>query len=427
MIGIQFYANDRDPASPTFNVNAAGGGTGFNFHSPGTNILIEDCSFNFYRYDMDIEATNGPVQNITLRRDVIDNAWGDTNINFHSEGIYAYSVNNITLYQNVFDHDGWNTQIAEAAPAGYNHDVYFSSTVTGVDIEQNIFANASFAGVIAHSGGIINDNLFLQDPVAVSYGDANGANSTIGGVTGSLIGNVIIGDAPTGGFNYGQGFEVGNTKPGGTLVENNIFTQDTAHGKPAIQLTMAVGTSNPSQCVGENDVTVEDNITNGWWIGLQTDASFNPGGSGLYALNDLKVLNNDFMNATEQVVRHAGVFDPTQETFSGNRYYTAYLTQPNWVQLGSSVLSIGQWITGYDSTGTILSSLPYADPNRSAATYDATVGGPGALSDFLIQAESLSYTNYQPQYVAKAVMSYVQKGFTLDHHTPHRHHHAGKC
>jgi SdrD B-like domain len=414
VIGLQFYENNRDPASPTFNPNAAGGGTGFYFYAPGGNVLLENCSFSFYRYNLDIEALNGPIQNITLRRNQVTNAWGNSTNNFHSEGMYAYSVNNVTLYQNVFDHDGWNAQISNAYDTGYNHDVYFSSTVTGVDVEQNIFANASFAGVMARSGGIIDNNLFLQDAVAVSYGDANGADSTVGGVSGSLIGNVVVGDKALNGLGFGEGFDIGNTKPGGTLVANNIFTQDSQHAKPAIDLTMAAGTSNPTVCVGENDVTVENNITNGWWIGLETDSAFVPGGTGLYALNDLTVQNNDFMNATEQEVRHAGLYDPTQETFSGDRYYTANLPQSSWMQMGNNTISIGQWTTGYEPTATTLSSLPYADPNRSAATYDTTLGGPGTLADFLARAESVTYTNYQPQYMAQAVMSYVQKGFTLD-------------
>lgn len=416
VIGLQFYENNRDPASPTFNPSAAGGGVGFQFYAPGGNVLIEDCSFRFYRYNLDIEGLYGPVGNITVRRCVVADAWSS---NSHSEGIYAYSVDNIALLQNVFDHNGWNAQIAGAKETGFNHNIYFSSTVTGADIEENIIANASYAGVMARSGGIIDDNLFLQNTVAVVVGNANGADSTAGGVTGSLVGNVVVGDKSLGGLAFGQGFEIGNTQPAaGLLVANNIFTQDTQHAKPAIQLTMATDTYNPQVTVGENDVTIQNNIVNGWWESLSTDGRFVPGGTGLFAFNNVSVLNNDFINATDQVVRHDGVFDPTQETWAGNRYYTTKIAPSSWMSMQGNPISSSLWVAAYDPTGTVLTSVPYADPNRSAATYDATAGGPGTLDDFLAQARLLSITNYRPQYMARAVMDYVRKGFTLDTTAP---------
>ncbi len=96
-----------------------------------------------------------------------------------------YGVNNITIYQSVFDHNGWCIP-ANSYDNGYDHNIYMSSSTTGVDIERNIIANGSYAGIMARSGGIINDNLFVGNSVAVAYGLANGANSTVGGVTGSL-------------------------------------------------------------------------------------------------------------------------------------------------------------------------------------------------------------------------------------------------
>ena len=408
IIGIQFYENNRDPASPTFNKNAAGGASGLQFYAPGGNVLIEDCQFSFYKNNLDIEGLNGPLSNITLRRNIVMNSW---NTSGHSQGIYSFSVTNITLYQNVFDHNGWNTQISGAGDTGFNHNVYFSSTVVNADIEQNIIANASFAGVMARSGGTILNNLFLVNAIAVSFGDADGADSTVGGVSGQLTGNIVIGDKAVGTTLYGQGFEIGNTKPGAdVMVSNNIFTQDTQQSKDAIQLTMATATDNPQDAVGENDVTIQGNITNGWYRGYDSDGRFISGGTGLFAFNDIKVLNNDFINSTNRVVRHDAPMDTTQEFWSGNRYYTSHLTTPNWFLLQSNTLSYAQWAAAYDQMGKQLTSVPYADPNRTAATYDSTLGGPGTLADFLAQAELMSGTNYRPQFMAQAAMDYVRKG-----------------
>ncbi len=414
VIGIQFYENNRDPASPTFSASSSGGTDGFEFYAPGGNLLIEDCQFSFYRNNLDIEGINGTLSNVTLRRNIVIDSWST---NTHSQGIYCYAVNNITVYQNVFDHNGWNTQISGAVQEGYNHDIYFSYNTTGVDIEQNILAEASFAGIMARSGGIILNNLFLSNTVAMAYGQANGADSTPGGVTGQISGNVVDGDIALGTLEYGQGFDIGNIEPGpGVLVSNNLFTGDTQQAKPAIQLDPATGTDNPSQAVGENNVTIEDNIVNGWWEGYDSDGRFVPGGTGLYGFNDVTVEDNEFINSTNRVVRHDGYYAFTQESWSGNEYYTSALTQPNWMLLQSNAISPQQWDALVDQTGVILSAPPnWADPTRSISSYDITLGGPGTLADFLANAENMYiYNAYQPQYMATAAIDYIQAGFTLD-------------
>jgi hypothetical protein len=414
MIGIQFYENNRDPGSPTFNTSSAGGTTGFQWYATGGNVLIENCEFSYYRNNLDIEGVNpnGPTGNFVIRRCVSEYSWSTSS---HSQGMYCYSVNNLSVQQSVYDHNGWNTLVPGAYDAGYNHDMYFSSTCTGIDVENSILAEASYSGIMARGGGTIDNNLFIDDAVACSFGEADGADSAVGGVTGSLIGNVVVGDKTSDGLAFGQGFAIGNTKPGaGLIVADNIFTADTQFAKPAIQLTMATDTTNPSATVGENDVTIENNITNGFFYSIDTDGRFVPGGKGLYAFNDVKVLNNDFLNAKANIVRHDGAYAPSQELWAGNRYYDPTLSTSSWALLQSVNISINQWLTQVDQTGAILNSLPYADPTRSAATYDATVGGPGTWQDFITQADQLSYTNYQPQFMSAAVIAYVRAGFAPD-------------
>ncbi len=416
VIGLQFYANLRDPSVPgSYNQNAAGGTTGFQFYANGGNLLIEDCQISFFRNNLDIEGVNGSaVQNVVLRRNVITDSWSFTS---HSQGIYSYNVNNISLFQNVFDHNGW--QASGAGESGFNHNIYFSFNVVGTDIEQNVISNGSYAGIMARGGGKIINNLLMQNAIAVSFGQADGANSTIGGVSGQLTGNVIIGDKGLGTTHMGQGFDIGNTKPGANVsVSNNIFTQDTQQAKPAIQLAMATGTSNPSQAVGENDVTIQNNITNGWWEGMKIDGRFVPGGTGLYGFNNVSINNNDFINSSNRLFRQDGVFSPVQEHLNGNRYYTQYLTQPNWFLLLNNTLSYTQWASAFETNAQALGAPPYADPNRSAASYDATVGGPGTVADFVAQARLLSDSSYQPTYMAQAVIDYVRTGFTLDTAAP---------
>ena len=289
-------------------------------------------------------------------------------------------------------------------------------------------------GLMARGGGLIDYNTFINDAVACSFGDADGADSAVGGVSGNLIGNVVVGDKASqtitynsstkqwvlgAGLAFGQGFVIANTKPGANvIVQNNIFTQDSQNAKPAITLTMATGTSNPSSAVGINDLTIENNIANGFRIGIQTDGRFVAGGSGLYALNDLKVLNNDFINNSTQEVRHDGVFSSAQETWSGNRYYDTVLSKNSWVTLGQGsgtgvAVAFATWVANYDIGAVTLSTLPYANPSVSIASYNVTLGGSSSVSAFMAKADLLSIYNYQPQYMATSTVPYIDAGFNV--------------
>lgn len=417
IIGLQFIQQNHDPSSPTYSYSSTGGISGIELKSKGGDMLIENCSIRYYRNNIDIEGVWATVNNITIRRCVVADSWSNNGNN--SQGFYSYNTNNVSVLDNVFDHNGWNEQITGAPDTGHNHNIYFSFNVMNVRIERNILANASFAAIMARSGGTIKDNLILHNTVAVTFGNANGANSTEGGVVGELSGNVVIDDKALGTLKYGQGFEIGNTKPGvGVVVQNNILALDTQQAKDAIQLTMATGTYTPEDTVGENDLTIQNNITYGWYRGLMTDGRFVPGGTGLYAFNNVTIRNNDFINNPNRVVRHDGKFDPKQEHWSGNRYYTQYLTKPNWFLLHSRAVSYAQWANSIDKTGTALTSIPYADPDRTAASYNASLGGPATLTDYLAQARLLSDTHYDTRYIAQAAIDYIRKGFTLDTAAP---------
>ncbi len=430
ILGIQFEANLRDPTLAHVDTSFTGEVKGLKNNGSLSNLLIEDTSFNYFDYNLDIEAVSGAVvNNVTIRRSVVENAYAF--YGGRSQGMYAYSINGLTLSQDTFDHNGWNGDYLYlgAQDIGYNHDVYMSSTNTGVVVTQCIFSNSSYNGLLARSGGTINYNLFINNPVAVSFGSADGADSTVGGVTGSLIGNVVVGDRASQtifynstteayqvgpGLPFGQGFVIANTAPGSAVVvSQNVFTQDSQNAKPAITLTMATGTSNPSQAAGLNNLTVTNNIVNGWRQGIQTDGRFVPGGTGLYALNNLTLSNNDYINATTQEVRHDGAFASSQESWSGDHFYDTVLGQSSWVTLQGSSIPFSTWASNYDIGATIYSVLPYADPTRTAATYDATLGGPGTWQDFISQAKQLSITNFQPIYMAQAAVSYIDAGFNI--------------
>ena len=410
VIGVGFDPLYRDPNSSLYDPTKVGGTTGFRWYVPGGgHVLVEDCAFNYFKLNLDFEYGG---TDFTVRRCVINNSYA---INSHSQGIYANNVTYLTVEQNTFDHDGWLAGVSGAGQAGYNHAMYFSAATGHMTVRDNVIANASFSGVMARSGGDITGNLFVNCPIALVFGNANGSDSTPGGVTGSILNNVLSGTGYFGTSPYGQGMEIGNTKPGGhLLVSGNVFTGDTQLAGAALTMTMATDTLTPGVAVGENDVTVTHNVFNGFAYSVQIDGRFNPGGTGLYGLTDVNVVDNDLVNAKAAIVRHDGAYDPAQEHFAANRYYSVNAAQQAWARLQTVSIGIAPWLAAYDRTGTVLPALPYADPTRTAATYDAALGGTGTIADLMAQASLMSPGNYRTEYMAPAITAYVRAGFGLD-------------
>ncbi len=336
-----------------------------------------------------------------------------------SEGIYASGVQGITLDGNVFDHNGWTDPSYGSFgcfPTIYNHDAYIQIDNSGLVATGNIFADAGSHGLQARCGGIVTNNLFIDDPIAMSYGYANG-EETPGGVYGMISGNVIYGSRDISGQAHGWGLEIGNLRPaakgGGTMVENNIYYSYAANGQPALQLSVGANSFNPATAVGINDLTLQDNIVYGWTQGVYINPALANGGTGRYALDDVSFLNNDFQQvAATPIVEHGTAYDAAVETWRGNRYSitgTATSSTP-YFQLQNNSMTLAQWQKMVEPTAAT-PHVAYPDPNSTPATYDGSLGGPGTLADFIAQATQLSSQFYRPQYTATLAGNYIKTGF----------------
>ncbi|MDB5171467.1 MAG: hypothetical protein JWN51_240 [Phycisphaerales bacterium] len=400
--GIHFYADGRDPNSPTF-VKPVDT-TGINILTKTDGIFIEDCRIEGYAEDINLQAFFGPVSNAMVRRNVIDDAYATTT---HSQGLYAYGVTNLLIEGNVFDHNGMNAQVPGADPNWYNHNCYISSNNVNCVVRDNIFAYAAGYGLQARSGGDVENNLFINDPVGMSFGLVNGSHTTPGGVSGIVNGNVFLGGGNIGNIPGGSGLTLGNTRVGyPTVVSNNIFSHGIDHAAAALTLTFGIGQIDPQDSAGLNDLNIENNIVNDWYRGVHVDSGFTPGGTGLTALNNVTIRQNDFQGIAGAVVAHDSPLDAAQVHWIDNRYSR---DTPS-LMMGQKKVSFKQW-TGADSKGGFSAQAAYVDPARTIESYDAAVGGPALAADFLAHARTQSKQNWQPSYTAASVIGYVRAGF----------------
>lgn len=406
VLGVSFTSSTHNPSSPNY---TGQGNYGFYDLGGTTDIRIEDCSFDNFLTDITFQGFYGPLYNITVRRSQILDAWATTG---HSQGLYADTVTGLTLQDNVFDHDGWNASVPGAQPTIYNHDCYLHSSNNNVVVTGNIFADASSFGLQARAGGVVDDNLFINDPYAFSFGLVNGATTRAGGVTGEVIGNVILGSRqdPSG---WGIGAMIGNLKVGGgTVVANNLF--DGGGGsQPAIQFQPGNAVSNPAQEVGLNTLVVSNNIVYGWGFGLSLASSFIPGAVGSTGLTAVVIRNNDFQsNVSGRIVSQGATYDPRFEDWSSNVYASSTASQSKWFQLQGSLISLATWTSQIEPTA-ISATIPFVNPNRSVTSYMSDQGLTSSLAAFVSGARALNAQNWNPLYLAASVASYMQAGFTV--------------
>jgi hypothetical protein len=408
VVGLRFNASSRDPSGPEF-VGTGGGSYGVQMLSQSTNVVFEDDVFEKYKTNVAIQKYYGPVSNIQVRRSQILDAY---NTSGNAQGLYAEGVEGLTLFENLFDHNGWNETASGAWPSTFNHNVYVHSSSSGFSFVGNISANASSHGLQARAGGIVKNNLFLGNPIGTSFGLVNGSTTKAGGVEGEVSGNVYLGNRAIGTQGRGWGLEIGNTKVGGsTIVKDNVFAHDTQRLYPAIMLSYGTGGDNATNSVGVNNVTVQNNTVYDWHQGLSTNKDFLSGGTGYKAINDVVVKDNDFQtNSTSQIVLLNHARNAGEETWLGNDYWASAAS--NWFSIQSTLKSFNAWTAAVEPTATAL-QRDYVDPTRTAASYNAAQGGPATVAGFIEKARLQSKLNWNGAYTASPVINYVRGGFAV--------------
>jgi hypothetical protein len=399
--GLHIYSGSRDPNGGHF--SRTSGGYGIRFVAGTTNAVVEDCKIDFFRFDTLFQAFNNPQSNVKLRRNIISNSYG---LGVGSSGIYAQGVNGLTLQENVWDHNGWNEQVSGAGANALSHNAYLSEKNNNVVVTGNIFSNASSHGLQTRAGGNVTNNLFLNNPVGMSYGLVNGDYLKAGGVSGNVSGNVFMGGRSIGGSARGWAIQLGNIKS--ATVSNNIMTDDASGQMGAISLETGGNLKNASSGVGINNLTIENNIVNKWYMAMELSGSLKMGGSGYTGVHNLVVRNNQFQNVDSQwnrIISHSGSMSSSVEHWSYNKYYDNS-SNSQWFFQGTSTVSLSSWKSKLEPTAVASQSI-WKNPNVTISSYA------GSASNFVTGASKMQIGSFGGTYSAAAVISYVRSAFNL--------------
>lgn len=183
--GLRATAVRRDPNSASFDPQRIPyKESGLRIEATGRNILIEDCVFDHYSFNLVLQTPRDrpAMTNVTLRRSIVTNAWNhwDGDRGGHSSGIYADHVHGITVDECVFDHNGWNETIAGGDATKFNHNLYIQKNCKDITVVGSIIARAAAHGLQMRPGGWAENNLFWSCPMGMFT------------PSGAMLGNVVV-------------------------------------------------------------------------------------------------------------------------------------------------------------------------------------------------------------------------------------------
>ena len=211
------------------------------------NITIDNCDVTGFRMNVTMQGYFGAINGVKI----LNSRLTYSNGGGMSSGLYADKVNNLTLVNSVFDHNG-------GASSMYNHGAYVVATCNNVVVNGCTFSYNAGTGLQARAGGVITNNTFRSNSVNLSVGIVNGAGvHKDGGVTVTITNNLFTG----GGSNLnGYGIYAGNIKSGTISYNRFIDGPGKKYGYP---ISLNRGSAAGKQ-VGVQNLTISYNTGSNW-------------------------------------------------------------------------------------------------------------------------------------------------------------------
>ena len=167
-------------------------------------------------------------EGFTLRNSEIADVYKTFNVTdgSHASGALIVDTSGILIEGSTFDHNGWSPDYENGNgqdPIMFNHNLYIQSNTRDVTLRDNIIMRGAAFGAHVRGGGFVEDNVFLDNNVAVD-----------------LLGGVYQGDGPVGNF---------------TLFTDNVITSAGHKQTDGFNGAVARGVDNRGE-----DTTLLDNI-----------------------------------------------------------------------------------------------------------------------------------------------------------------------
>lgn len=362
-----------------------GAGDGIAWVSGGGNLLVEGCYLT--GWDQAFQMLGG--SNFLFRRNVIADCWG--------QGAYVENVSGITFAENVIDNVGFPN------PDIYKHGLYIQKVnVSGVVIQDNIISQTSSHGIQLRPGGVVRNNLFARNSIAILLGGSDAHVYNPPGVVGTIVDNVILdGKNIDGGNQRGWGINVENASY--ALIQNNILANNPLAGFPR-----SIDLGRPGTVILTN-ISLFDNIVYRWG-GAGVDILHNAGAS----LSNIQFQRNHFQNYTDTspLINIQDPSDTGAITSGSNKFNSALLGSNAWFLLGGASKSLDQYKVAVGDTTSVAQAVIY--PNPSAGTisgYHASLGKTATHAAFMAECRLQRKGYWRTEYTAPVVNTWIRAQF----------------
>lgn len=417
LVGIRFYASQRNPASPDFVgfasvVSASGfdGLLGYGGSITG-GLLIEDCWFDWFAGNVlqSPLANFVPLTDIIVRRNLITNNYSTAG---HSQGLYTARVS-LWLEENVFDHNGWYQQggavfseQAEGKATMFNHNTYFGEARETV-FRNNLFLRASSIGNKFTSNTasgtnevktwdlLIDNNLYVEGEVGVSLGGNDDQNNGPRWRNIHFTNNVMT--------------HIGRTRPTLRTLGWGLDVQDWDGGKVTGNIFAHWGDATLSNnyaihAFGDtNDVSYIGNIV----YNVASSGSLVHFLDGAIHRRVTFTGNDLWTNSNGHVMAYA----LTGNAGFGNNYFHSARSAAQWFRVNDTYASLAQYQAAAGDTTSLARQRSYVAPERTIETYLADRGLATDMDSFATLLCTQSKFNWRPELGASAINDYIRAGF----------------
>jgi hypothetical protein len=241
------------------------------------NILFEDVLVKGFKDNFVFQEypPSNSISNIRLNGCILLDSWNDQG---HSQGLFASDLDGLIIENCVFDSNGFSTERG-VQPTWFNHNAYIQHKCLNVVVKNNIFARGAATGIQLRPGGVLQDNLFIKNPVSFMLG-FGGQYATEGGISADARRNTVM---------YGVGLDDNTPRAFGAVITNarSANVSDNIFYSSVINYNgQAIQTTNGGS-YGLTDILIENNSIVNWYGPIQLSAP----GTGLLH-EDIRVLNN---------------------------------------------------------------------------------------------------------------------------------------
>lgn len=356
------------------------------------DLLIEDCYLKEYAVNILVQADrDDTMENIRIRRNVLLDAMGLT----HSQAIYASHIEGLTIEGNIIDRNGWDHRVGRSDATIFAHNCYIQRSVFGLVFKDNVVMRASSHGLQARMGGIIEGNVFYQNPMSIMFGN-EGVKDNEYAVEGRIKHNVILeGVDINSSLVRGDGIVIQHTAS--VEVTDNILSKNLNDPGSAYGISIDGPDTAPVR-----NALISNNIIHDWDLAFRVHD---------YNAVDVTFRDNVLYHSDDDkpLIKHRRRQTVGNVEYLNNHYLRG--GDQDWFQLGSSEIDLPEWRTDYARHAQQLDS-PFFDGARTLDTYARSIGLSG-VDALIAEMRDMRKGDWDERFTPEAISAYFREGFMV--------------